>query len=117
MNHPILQQMDAGTFSALDHPLIDLHRAFQEVRLGYQRARKMKSKEARAELLQKLSRYSNVLLKSIARKWRERGIDTLAQKIVELQAKADDDERPLNPYDSVLLEFLKEERAALRNEK
>lgn len=112
LNNPILASVRDGSFRPADFTLQMLSNAFAEVRLGYQNARRLKRLDRKQAALSELARYSRTVLAAIAQKWAEKGLRELKGKIDDLVQKERDLDRSLNPYDAVLLEFLRKELAA-----
>jgi hypothetical protein len=109
---PVLVEINKGTFAHESYSLLELRKAFDELRGGYRLARRIRNETEKNSVLAKLSIYSNRVLKAMARKWAERGPEVLKRKIREMEFKEADVDRSLNPYDSVFLEFLRSERDA-----
>lgn len=109
ISNPVLTALRTETFNVDDYSLAELSNAFNEVRAGFIRARKLLDKKERDSAFADLSVYSNRVMKATARKWAKKGARELERKIADLEKKEADPERSLNPYDSVLLEFLRKE--------
>jgi hypothetical protein len=113
----IFVAIESGTFSPANFTLQDLSNALTALQGEFRNARRHIDKGVRNQKLAALSVSSNQILKGIAAKWAERGPRALSEKIRDLERKEADPERSLNPYDAIMLDFLRAEMVRFADEK
>ena len=103
------EAIDKDEFNPQDFTLQQLTGSYQKVSFLMKSLRRTKDKAKRKLTLEKIKKYSNVLLPAMAKKWAERGERDLAAQIEKMKAKVNDTEKIQNPHDAVILAYLEEE--------